>query len=198
MESILNSRPLTHVSCDELQQPLTPSHLLCGRRATSFPDVPTDSEEGESYIPASESNSLTRRMKHLVKTLDHFWRRWRDEYLVGLRNSHRTSCERNGQPVVQDGDIVIIEDDTLLRGYWRLGVVENLLTGRDGEVRAVSVRTHTKDHKPIVLKRPIQKLYPLEVRREEPREEPTQPTDPNGMQPNQLPPFQRDICFSKC
>ena len=32
IETILNSRPLTYVSCEEIYEPLTPSHLMMGRR----------------------------------------------------------------------------------------------------------------------------------------------------------------------
>ena len=38
VESVLNSRPLTYVSAEDLEEPLTPSHLLFGRRIMSLPD----------------------------------------------------------------------------------------------------------------------------------------------------------------
>ena len=44
--------------------------------------------------------------------------------------------------------------------YGKLGIVVGLITGRDGETRVASVRTHTK---PTIFKRPIKRLYPLEV-----------------------------------
>ena len=34
---VLNSRPLTYVSTEDLEEPLTPSHLICGRRILSVP-----------------------------------------------------------------------------------------------------------------------------------------------------------------
>ena len=38
IESVINSRPITYVSSDGLEEPLTPSHLLTGRRPMDFPD----------------------------------------------------------------------------------------------------------------------------------------------------------------
>ena len=58
------------------------------------------------------------------------------------------------------------------------GTVEPLLISKDKEVRAASVRTHAKDKKPIILRRPIQKLYPLEVKESE---EETRPTSLNEL-----------------
>lgn len=109
--------------------------------------------------------NLSRRMRHLSRILDQFWSRWKNEYLTELRSSHRyPGFKQKVARQIKSGDAVIIEDEVMPRGYWRLGVVETLLVGRDEEVRAATVRTHSK---PIVLKRPIQKLYPLEVRTEE-------------------------------
>ena len=37
IESVLNSRPLTYLSTEDLKEPLTPSHLLHGRRVRTCP-----------------------------------------------------------------------------------------------------------------------------------------------------------------
>ena len=46
---------------------------------------------------------------------------------------------------------------------WRMGKVEKLLRGRDDVVRAAEVVTVDNSLRQVRLKRPIQKLYPLEV-----------------------------------
>ena len=38
VESIINSRPLSYVSTDDMEEPLTPSHFLTGRRLLNVPD----------------------------------------------------------------------------------------------------------------------------------------------------------------
>ena len=59
---------------------------------------------------------------------------------------------------------MIIHDSTLPRGLWKLGRVQELLNGRDGRPRAALVRVASRDHQHIFLKRPLQLLYPLEIR----------------------------------
>ena len=44
-----------------------------------------------------------------------------------------------------------------------MGKVVRLLKGKDDIVRAVELKTHNKAGKIIIIKRPIQCLYPLEI-----------------------------------
>ena len=82
VEMILNSRPLSYLSPDDVEEPLTPSHLLIGRRVLTLPE-PTSDEDSNFDADLSRTD-LTRRMRHLSKTVDNFWKRWRSEYLLEL------------------------------------------------------------------------------------------------------------------
>ena len=168
VESIINSRPLSYVSSNDLEEPLTPSHLLIGRRVLSLPD--NLSHDGELNDKDFEVNpaQLNRRMKHLNNTLNHFWRRWRDEYLVGLRESHRQNKkEASSQSPISAGNVVVVHDESLPRGFWKLAKVESVITGQDGKVRGATIRLPTKNRQPTLLRRPLQLLYPLEVHSQE-------------------------------
>ena len=61
------------------------------------------------------------------------------------------------------GDVVLIKEDNVHRGNWRMGVVSDLITGKDGVTRGAKVRIGGQ-RKPDFLYRPLQKLYPFEVR----------------------------------
>ena len=41
VEAVHNSRPLTYVSSEDVEEPLTPSHLLIGYRILTLPDPST-------------------------------------------------------------------------------------------------------------------------------------------------------------
>ena len=56
------------------------------------------------------------------------------------------------------GDVVIIKSEEKNRAQWKLGVVEDLITGRDGVIRGAKL-TSGKSR----LERQIQHLYPLEL-----------------------------------
>lgn len=38
IEAVINSRPLSYLSSEGVEEPLTPSHLLVGRRILNLPD----------------------------------------------------------------------------------------------------------------------------------------------------------------
>ena len=161
VEAILNSRPLSYVSSEDLDEPLTPSHLLTGHRLISLPD-PFISNEDPDYVATSAPNVLSRLMQHLTAILDHFWQRWKREYLTELRESHRFAHKEtatNPKPV-SIGDIVLIHDEDHPRIFWKMGKIEDLVKGADGVVRGAIVRSGSKL---ALLKRPIQRLFPLEV-----------------------------------
>lgn len=168
VEATLNSRPLTYPDDDDLEEALTPSHLVTGYRLLSLPDSTTTGKD-EDYIPTPEG--LTRKMKHLAQIQDNFWRRWKKEYLAELRDHHRWTRNTPGaEQAIKEGEPVVVYDETQPKGLWRLGRVESLIHSFDGVIRAARVEVLTKGGRKTSLNRPIQHLYPLEVRDQESKE----------------------------
>lgn len=163
VEAIINSRPLSYISANDLEEPLTPSHLLMGRRVLSMPDhlrLTVDPND-EDFTANPTSTQLSDQMKRLNGALNYFWARWRDEYLLELRDAHRNANRgRVWCSSVSVGDVVVVHDASLPRGFWKIGRIEEVIPGRDGRVRGAVVRLSTGSG---VLRRPIQLLYPLEV-----------------------------------
>ena len=73
--------------------------------------------------------------------------------------------------VVSIGDIVVVHNEHLPHGLWKLGKIVSVMKGRDNLVRGATVKIGTKDGRRMVLNRPIQLLYPLEVQSQEPHPE---------------------------
>ena len=139
---------------------MTPSHLLVGRRLRSIPDLPPRSTFNE---PESNTVTLTKRMKHLSCTLNQFWSRWQREYLLELRENHRYGRRRTGNERIRVGDVVVLHNEDKHRGFWKLGLVEKLLTGLDGKPRGAVVHVHQRGNSTTLLRRPVQRLYPIAV-----------------------------------
>ena len=147
VEVALNNRPLCYLE-DDVQFPvLRPSSFLYDQ-----PNVLPESE-----VHHEQDADLRRRAKYLKQCKDAVWQRWTGEYLRALRERHR--LKHDDQVVLPNiGEVILIKSDKKDRGKWKLGVVEKLIPGRDGVVRAVEVRVGTSQ-----LQRPIQHLYPMEL-----------------------------------
>ena len=113
---------------------------------------------------AASCNDGPTRRKYLRLLLDHFWKRWSKEYVTELRNLHRQRRRPEGSISLSVGDVVTLFEDNLPRSQWRLGRVEQLIPGTDDNVRAAVVKVITKTGRAMTVKRPVQRLFPLEVR----------------------------------
>ena len=85
------------------EEVVTPSHLIYGRRLLSNPS----NDKPNNF----NLENLTRRMKYLHTLIQHYWNRWKLEYLNELREYHRCGKEKYTRITV--GDIVLVEDPTL-------------------------------------------------------------------------------------
>ena len=115
-----------------------------------------------NYLPELKSYhhndaSLRKRAKFMKKTKEELWRRWTNEYMRALRERHRLKHESKDHHITV-GDVVLIKSAERNRNKWPLGIVEDLIVGRDGVVRAVRLRSG-RDR----LERAVQQLYPLEL-----------------------------------
>ena len=157
IEGVLNSRPLTYIYPRDLEEPLTPAHLLMGRRLLQLPsDVMMNQDED---FMENES-AIRKRALFVSKIIHRYWMRWKREYLVSLREYHRLNSRGKNRSVIKVGEVVTIQDEHIRnRAFWKLGRVEELITDKDDEVRGVRIRLGNGH----LIDRPIQKVFPLEL-----------------------------------
>ena len=129
VEGLLNSRPLTHVSADPNDlQALTPNHFLIGRASPNLPPGIFDDSD----------LSRRRRWRHAQRVVDHFWKRWRREYLPELTVRRKWLQETRN---LETGDLVLVAEDNEPRGHWPLARVVRPIAGLDGRVRSAEIKT---------------------------------------------------------
>ena len=109
-----------------------------------------------TFLPELQSYHLKEK-DLLQKNKDAIWRRWSSEYQRALLERHRLKYGNSKNPL-SVGDVLIFKSEEPNQNCWPLGIVEKLIAGRDGVVRAAKVRTQK-----TVLERAIQHLYPLEL-----------------------------------
>ncbi|XP_045023523.1 uncharacterized protein LOC123467803 [Daphnia magna] len=161
IEAVLNDRKLTNIPSEiDGLTPLTPSHLLYGERLTIFPQDIAMEEELDDPSYGERASFLSKSYFRIQNVKKSFVRMWNNVYLPSLREHH----QRTRGPIkeiIKVGDIVQIHNECK-RYSWKLAVVENVIRGADGKVRAADVRTANGK-----TNRPINKLYPLELSEEE-------------------------------
>ena len=136
IEACLNSHPITLLSSNSDLETLTPGHFLIGRPLEALPDPP-------------QSIPLLRRWHLCQAIVRHFWQRWSLEYLVSLR---RFSKSDNPTKNTEVGDIPVLREDNVVPQKWPIARVVEVHPGRDGLVRAVTVKTSTRVYRQPIVK----------------------------------------------
>ena len=165
VEIALNGRPLSYVEDDAQLPVLTPNSMLFSQ-PNSLP---------EREVHYEENLQLRRRAKYLRKCKDAIGNRWTKEYLRGLRERHAVK-HKDSPCGVEKGDVCVIKDDNKDRNKWKLEIVEELVAGCDGVVRAVKLRAGKS-----YLERAVQQLYPLELSCDKPRQVPKPLLNPEAL-----------------
>ncbi|GFT85375.1 DUF5641 domain-containing protein [Nephila pilipes] len=139
---------------------------LCSKRHLKFmcPNIvcnKSDSPKQEdiplnnvSDLDQIEKTNIVLRWRYIQKVRENLKQRFKREYLGFLRSSVTKREDK-----INVGDVVLIGTDDKKRLHWLLGRVLELFPGKDGTIRLVKLRTE----KGNVL-RPIQRLYPLELK----------------------------------
>ena len=149
--SLVNCRPLsgTFIKDKELE-PLTPNHLVM-MKSTIITPPPGNFDATDLYA--------RKRWRQVQQLTNMFWDRFRKEYLLNLQHRQKwTKTNRN----ITVGDIVLLKEDDVFRGNWRMGKVIKIIGSAD-HTRRVQLEMGNKQlttHKTI-LERPIHKLVLL-------------------------------------
>ena len=118
-EGVITSRPLTAVTDDNRDPlPITPARLAAGRSLKQLPDAEYDKLE-------ESSKRVMERYLYLQRLLNHYWRRWKQEYRYQL--TARNKWQKETAPI-QVGDIVLVSEDSVSRRKWPLGRFEEAKT----------------------------------------------------------------------
>ena len=126
-----------------------------GRRLLNLPELP-EIDSDEEYN--ERADSMRKRQRYVSRVFQHYWQRWKKEYLVSLREYHQ--IREGTESEIGVGHVVLIENELKKnRLSWKLGRVVELITGKDAHVRGARVKMANGN----IIERPVQRLYPLEM-----------------------------------
>ncbi|XP_066941064.1 uncharacterized protein [Macrobrachium rosenbergii] len=132
--NLMNSRPigLKPGFDPSLGIYLCPNDLLLGHTGVQVPSGLWD-----------ESNNPRQSFQFMQKIVNSFWKRWQRDYFSSLLVRQKWHTQhRNLRP----GDIVLIQENNIVKGAWKMAEVAVAVPRSDGQVRDVTLRY--KVHKP--------------------------------------------------
>ncbi|KAG5865264.1 hypothetical protein JTB14_025008 [Gonioctena quinquepunctata] len=93
------------------------------------------------------------RFQLIQQMSQHFWRRWKTEYISELQLRQRW---RKTQGTLLENALILLKDDHTLPTQWPLERIMHLHPGPDGIYRVATIKTSTG-----IVKRGFQKICPL-------------------------------------
>ncbi|XP_062839622.1 uncharacterized protein LOC134299740 [Anolis carolinensis] len=145
--AIINNRPLVPLTSDpENLQPLTPA-LILTQKVPGWKDIMLP-------VPDGTHRALWKQVQSLA---NHFWKRWKAEYLSQLQARR---IWQSPQDNIEVNNVVLLKDKDLPRHAWPMGIVLKTFSCPDGKVRKVQLKTCNRD-KVSILDRPISDLVLL-------------------------------------
>ena len=87
---------------------------------------------------------------------NHFWSRWKSEYLQELSVNKKWS-QHDGQ-TVEPGDVVLIKPDSMEKNSWKLARVEEVQRNQDGAVATATLRLPSRQ----IITRSVRQIARLE------------------------------------
>lgn len=141
IEAILNSRPLCSLTDDpDDLNVLTPAHFLIGSSLSTIPEPSLETEK----ISRLSRWQLTRQM------IESFWTHWTKEYLQRYLSIYKWN--RTSPPLTEGTLVLVVDDERYPPSKWPLGRIIKLHSGKDGQVRVVTIRTQTSNFKRLIIK----------------------------------------------
>ena len=125
-EKCVNSRPLTYLSDEHEDSVITPNHLIYGRDINRNNVIKYEFKE-------LTNDDMRKRKLYCVQVLKHFTQRFVKQYLLALQERPLKNQNISTTCSLKVGDLVLIKEDITPRLLWRRGVVDDLVTGHDGE-----------------------------------------------------------------
>ena len=133
-EAVLNSRPLVYVDNDlDSSSALTPLDFLSLHSLHVIPDLTEETDPEFDFARRSSAKQLLQIWKRGQKHLNQFWKLWRSEYLLSLRERPQMGLKcphSTAAATPRVGDVVLIKED-LPRGRWKVGRICEIIQSRD-------------------------------------------------------------------
>ena len=145
VSDLLNERPIGIKPGTEpsLGKYLCPNDILLGRTLNRPP-------HGQ-FLDEETAVKLSKRMKFNQDIIRTFFKRWRRDYFPTLIIRQKWHTAKRDPQV---GDVVLVQDNNVVRDLWKLGQISEVKKGVDNRVRDVTVRYKNTKPGPEYQKEP--------------------------------------------
>ncbi|EGT56869.1 hypothetical protein CAEBREN_25289 [Caenorhabditis brenneri] len=157
-ESMINRRPITYIDedCEDCKV-LRPIDFYCA--GLLFPQN-NDKGLDDDYV------AYTSQYRKIREQAKRFWHIFYRDYLQQNKNfrsiaQHNRAFSNLVKPVL--GEVVLLKDEKTDRKNWKLGIITELITGRDGEIRSVRKSLNQKKLRTNLIQEKLRKIMEKNV-----------------------------------